>query len=270
LEHPGIVPVYDLTRRPEDGQPFYTMRFIKGRTLTDAIGAYHDKRAAGRAEPLERVALLNAFVATCNAVAYAHSHGVIHRDLKGQNVGLGAFGEVVVLDWGFAKVLGGADDSAGATPVVPAAEAGPGHTVQGQVIGTPAYMAPEQAEGRTDRIDRRTDVYGLGAILYELLTGRPPFAGAGVEGVLRQGRGGREAEPGRPGQVWSGVPRALEAVCLRALAKEPAKRYASAGELAREVQRWLADEPVVAYPEPAPARLSRWARRHQTLSAGLA
>jgi WD40 repeat protein/tRNA A-37 threonylcarbamoyl transferase component Bud32 len=266
LEHPGIVPVYELTHRPEDGQPFYTMRFIKGRTLTNAIRAYHDKRAAGRAEPLERVALLNAFVATCNAVAYAHSRGVIHRDLKGQNVVLGDFGEVVVLDWGFAKVLGRADDSAEAAPVVLAA-AGPGHTVQGQVIGTPAYMAPEQAEGRTDRIDRRTDVYGLGAILYELLTGRPPFTGAEVQEVLRQVR---EAEPARPRQVWAGVPRALEAVCLRALAKEPAGRYASAGELAREVQRWLADEPVVAYPEPAPARLARWARRHQTLSAGLA
>src|SRR5262249_32938606 len=155
---PSIVPVYELTRRPEDGQPFYTMRFIKGRTLTDAIRAYHDKRAGGCAEPLERVALLNAFVATCNAVAYAHSRGVIHRDLKGQNVVLGDFGEVVVLDWGFAKVLGPTADSAEAAPAVVAAEGGPGHTVQGQVIGTPAYMAPEQAEGRTDQIDRRTDV----------------------------------------------------------------------------------------------------------------
>src|SRR5262249_48959945 len=122
LEHPSIVPVYELTRRPEDGQPFSTTRFIRGRPLTDAIRAYHDKRAGGCAEPLERVALLNAFVATCNAVAYAHSRGVIHRDLKGQNVVLGDFGEVVVLDWGFAKVLGGADDSAGATPVVPPAD----------------------------------------------------------------------------------------------------------------------------------------------------
>jgi WD40 repeat protein/tRNA A-37 threonylcarbamoyl transferase component Bud32 len=266
LEHPGIVPVYELTRRPEDGQPYYTMRFIRGRTLTDAIRAYHDKRAAGRAEPLERVALLNAFVATCNAVAYAHSRGVIHRDLKGQNVVLGDFGEVVVLDWGFAKVLGGADDSAGAAPVVPAAEAGPGHTMQGQVIGTPAYMSPEQGDVRSDRIDRRTDVYGLGAILYELLTGRPPFPGAEVQEVLRQVR---EAEPARPRQVRAGVPRALEAVCLRALAREPARRYGSAGELAREVQRWLADEPVAAYREPAVARLGRWARRHQPLVAGL-
>jgi WD40 repeat protein/tRNA A-37 threonylcarbamoyl transferase component Bud32 len=267
LEHPGIVPVYELTRRSDVRQPFYTMRFIKGRTLTDAIRAYHEKRAAGRAEPLEHVALLNAFVATCNAVAYAHSRGVIHRDLKGQNVVLGDFGEVVVLDWGFAKVLGRAEGSTEAAPVVLAAETGPCHTVQGQVIGTPAYMSPEQAEGETDRIDYHTDVYGLGAILYELLTGRPPFAGTEIEEVLRQVR---DAEPVRPRQIWAGVPRALEAVCLRALAKKPEGRYASAGELAREVQRWLADEPVDVFPEPVTARLGRWARRHQKLAAGLA
>jgi len=267
LEHPGIVPVYELTRRSDDRQPFYTMRFIKGRTLSDAIRAYHDKRVAGHAEPLEQVALLNAFVATCNAVAYAHSRGVIHRDLKGQNVVLGDFGEVIVLDWGFAKVLGRAEGSTEAAPVVLAADAGPCHTVQGQVIGTPAYMAPEQAEGQTDRIDYHTDVYGLGAILYELLTGRPPFPGTEIEEVLRQVR---DAEPARPRQVWAGVPRALEAVCLRALAKKPDERYASAGELAREVQRWLADEPVDVFPEPVTARLGRWSRRHQKLAAGLA
>jgi WD40 repeat protein/tRNA A-37 threonylcarbamoyl transferase component Bud32 len=267
LEHPGIVPVYELARRSDVSQPFYTMRFIKGRTLTDAIRAYHEKRAAGRAEPLEQVALLNAFVATCNAVAYAHSRGVIHRDLKGQNVVLGDFGEVVVLDWGFAKVLARAEGSTEAAPVLLAEEASPCHTLQGQVIGTPAYMAPEQAEGQTERIGCHTDVYGLGAILYELLTGRPPFPGTDVAEVLQQVR---EAEPARPRHVWAGVPRALEAVCLRALSKKPEGRYDSAAELAREVQRWLADEPVHEYREPVTARLGRWARRHQKLAAGLA
>jgi WD40 repeat protein/serine/threonine protein kinase len=267
LEHPGIVPVYEMARRPEDQQPFYTMRFIKGRTLTDAIRTYHQKRAAGRAEPLERIALLNAFVAVCNAVAYAHSRGVIHRDLKGQNVVLGDFGEVIVLDWGFAKVLGRADDSAEAAPVLLAAQSDPTHTVPGQVLGTPAYMAPEQAEGRLDRIDRRTDVYGLGAILYELLTGQAPFADTEVQEVLRKVR---EEEPVRPRQVNARVPRALEAVCLRALAKKPGDRYASAVELAREVQRWLADEPVTAFREPIVERLGRWARRRKPLVAGLA
>ncbi|MCI0456652.1 MAG: protein kinase [Gemmataceae bacterium] len=266
LEHPGIVPVYELTQRPGDHQPFYTMRFIKGRTLSDAIRTYHQKRAAGQAEPLEQIALLNAFVAVCNAVAYAHSRGVIHRDLKGQNVVLGDFGEVIVLDWGFAKVLGRAEGSIEAEPVLLEQETEPYHTLQGQVLGTPAYMAPEQAEGRLDLIDCRTDVYGLGAILYELLTGQPPFSGTEIQVVLRRVR---EEEPARPRQVHAGVPRALEAVCLRALARKPAARYASAGELAREVQRWLADEPVAAYREPVVTRLGRWARRHQPLVAGL-
>jgi WD40 repeat protein/tRNA A-37 threonylcarbamoyl transferase component Bud32 len=267
LEHPGIVPVYELARRPDDQQPFYTMRFVKGRTLTEAVQAYHQKRAAGRVGPLELIALLNAFVAVCQAVAYAHSRGVIHRDLKGQNVVVGDFGEVIVLDWGFAKVLGRADESAEAAPVVLAQEADVYQTVQGQVVGTPAYMAPEQAAGRLDLIDRRTDVYGLGALLFEILTGRPVFAGSEVPEVLRQVR---EEEPPRPRQVWAGVPRALEAVCLKALAKKPAARYASAAELAREVQHWLADEPPVAYREPVAARLGRWARRHKPLVAGLA
>src|SRR5262249_32656076 len=104
LEHPGIVPVYELARRP-DAQPFYTMRFVNGRTLTEAARAYHDKRRAGQAESLELLTLLGAFVTVCNTVAFAHSRGVLHRDLKGQNVVLGDFGEVVVLDWGLAKLL---------------------------------------------------------------------------------------------------------------------------------------------------------------------
>src|SRR5690242_8163956 len=237
LEHPGVVPVYELARGRDDGQPFYTMRFVKGRTLSEAAHAYHERRAAGQAEPLELPALLSAFVTVCNTVAYAHSRGVIHRDLKGQNVMLGDYGEVVVLDWGLAKVVGRPEGEAGA-PALTLHEAGAegsGHTVQGQTLGTPAYMAPEQAAGRPDLIDRRTDVYGLGAILYEILTGRPPFTGSGTAEVLRKVR---EEEPVPPRQLFPDVPPALEAVCLRALAKQPADRPAAAAELAREVQGW--------------------------------
>src|SRR5262249_35568709 len=151
--------------------------------------------------------LLNAFVTVCNTVAYAHSRGVIHRDLKGQNVILGDFGEVVVLDWGLAKRLGRPDREPGAAPTAEALDAADsGQTVQGQALGTPAYMAPEQAAGRLDLIDRRTDVYGLGAVLYEVLTGQPPFAGPDTGTVLRKVQ---EEEPAPPSQLWPEVPPAL-------------------------------------------------------------
>ncbi|MBI1916012.1 MAG: PAS domain-containing protein [Planctomycetes bacterium] len=243
LEHPGIVPVYELARRPDNQQPFYTMRFVKGRTLSEAARTYHQERLAGQDKPLDLLALLNAFVMVCNTIAYAHSRGILHRDLKGHNVILGDFGEVVVLDWGLAKLMErpGTSEADTASVLLDSQEAsgeGSGEvdlTVQGQAMGTPAYMAPEQAAGRLDLIDRRTDVYGLGAILYEILTGQPPFTGLDTREVLRKVQ---QDEPARPGQLWAGVPPALEAACLRALAKQPAGRFATAGELAQEVEQW--------------------------------
>jgi WD40 repeat protein/tRNA A-37 threonylcarbamoyl transferase component Bud32 len=273
LQHPGIVPVYELVpgeSSPNEGAdaepPFYTMRFVQGRTLTDAARAYHERRAGGGAGPIDLATLLNAFVSVCNTVAYAHSRGVIHRDLKGQNVVLGDFGEVMVLDWGFAKVLGQPEeDSVLATgPELPLPA---DHTQVGIVLGTPAYMAPEQAAGRQDPIDCRTDVHGLGAILYEILTGQPPFRGIDTLEVLRKVR---EEEPPRPETVCSGVPPALAAICRRALARDPERRYTSATDLGRDVQHWMADEPVTAYRERTRARLRRWARRHKPIVAGLA
>ncbi len=284
LQHPGIVPVYELVPGMPginaDGDsepPFYTMRFVQGRTLTDAARAYHEKRSA---RPLDQAALLNAFISVCNTVAYAHSRGVIHRDLKGQNVVLGDFGEVMVLDWGFAKELGTADyglqieESRAAENGLRVSDPGQRKfkgesadcTIAGQVLGTPAYMAPEQAEGRLDLIDRRTDVYGLGTILYEILTGRPPFEGVDTQDILHKAR---SESPPRPETRGPGVPPALAAVCMRALARDPSARYSSAVDLGREVQRWLADEPVTAYRERPPARLQRFARRHKPVVASL-
>jgi serine/threonine-protein kinase len=268
LEHPSIVPVYEVGRRPDE-QPFYTMRFVRGRTLAEAAHAYHQRRARGEAGPLELRELLTAFVGVCQAVAYAHSRGVLHRDLKPQNVVLGDYGEVMLLDWGLAKVTGESEDAPAAdrAPVALAGEGQRDETVAGQVLGTPAYMAPEQAEGRLDLLDARTDVYGLGAVLYEVLCGRPPFGGPDTTAVLR--RVVHEA-PLPPRSVVPDTPRALEAVCLKALAKQPAQRYGKALELAGEVQRWLADEPVTAYRDPLATRLTRWGRRHRTLAAALA
>jgi hypothetical protein len=267
LEHPGIIPVYELVRPAEGGQPFYTMPFVRGRTLLDAIRTYHKRRAAGEVGPLELPELLNAFVGVCNAVAYAHSRGVIHRDLKGQNVVLGDYGEVMVLDWGLAKVLRPKGDGRPSTPETPPPVVSEdsslrGATLHGQVLGTPGYMAPEQAEGRQDLIDGRTDVYGLGAILYEILTGRVPFSGTDTQELLQRIV---HEPPERPRAVVPAVSPALEAVCLKALAKRPGERYGSAKALADEVRHWLADEPVTAYAEPWPARARRWMGRHRTL-----
>ncbi|HWE38060.1 MAG TPA: serine/threonine-protein kinase [Isosphaeraceae bacterium] len=260
LEHPGIVPIYELTRREEDGRPFYTMRFVKGRTLAEAARACHRDRKLGRDEPMAWRALVEAFVGVCNAVAFAHSRGVLHRDLKGANVVLGDFGEVMVLDWGLAKRVDGPEEDA--TAAGDAAQGdGSSWTVEGQAMGTPAYMAPEQASGDLARIDRRTDVYGLGATLYEVLAGRPPFGGPDTAEVLRRVR---EEVPEPPGRLNPGLPRALEAVCLKALEKRPEDRYQDVADLAADVRRWLADEPVSAYREPAGVRLGRWARRHRT------
>jgi serine/threonine protein kinase len=246
LEHPGIVPVYELGRRPDDKQPFYTMRFVRGRTLKDAIAAYHQRRQQNEAGRRELRELLGAFVQVCQAVGYAHSRGVLHRDLKPSNVAQGDYGEVMVLDWGLAKVMGNeeAADDASTLPPPVAVAVEPPPTVPGKALGTPAYMAPEQADGRLDLMDARTDVYGLGAILYHLLTGTAPFGGKDTSEVLDKVR---NDPPRRPREVIGDTPRALEAVCLKALAKQRADRYPSARALTAEVQRWLADEPLEAY-----------------------
>jgi serine/threonine-protein kinase len=261
LEHPGIVPIYEVGGRPGDNQPFYTMRFVRGRTLAEAVAAYHRRRARGQAAPLELRELLTAFVDVCNAVAFAHSRGVLHRDLKPHNVVLGDYGEVVVLDWGLAKTVG-QPEADGADPLTVSAPGEAQATLQGEVLGTAGYMAPEQAEGRLDLLGPATDVYGLGAILYEILTGQSPFAGGLTQEVLR--RVARE-EPLRPRQRVPATPRALEAICLKALAKQPAQRYASAADLARDLRHYLADEPVSAHPEGRLVRLGRWGRRHKPL-----
>jgi tRNA A-37 threonylcarbamoyl transferase component Bud32 len=268
LEHPNIVPIHELAIRPEDGSPYYTMRLVAGRTFRVAITDYHRRRKPGSIDRLEQTRLLTAFIEVCQAIAYAHSRGVVHRDLKPENILLGNFGEVVVLDWGLAKVVRMAPDS-GMSPVSPTSDVNAEKTLAGEVLGTPAYMAPEQASGQVDLIDARTDVYALGAILYEILTGRKPHEGASIQEVL-----GKAATALAPSArlVEPSTPSSLDAICGRAMAREQNQRYASAAEMAQEVQRYLADEPVLACPENWSRRLARWMRHNRswTLAAAAA
>jgi serine/threonine-protein kinase len=265
LEHPGIVPVYGLGSYP-DGRPYYAMRLIRGETLLEAAKKLH----AGKPGYTLR-GLLTRFVVVCNTVAYAHSRGVIHRDLKPANVMLGAYGETLVVDWGLAKVIGrSADrtlDELSSEGTLPVADSDDLATRAGTLLGTPAYMSPEQADGRLDLQGPATDVYGLGATLYALLTGRGPVEGCDTLDALDRAR---RCDWPTPRQVNSSVSEALDAICRRAMALRPSERYASAIDMAADVEHWLADEPVSVCRERASARLWRWARRHRSLVTGTA
>jgi serine/threonine protein kinase/tetratricopeptide (TPR) repeat protein len=270
LEHPNIAPVYDAGSHG-DGRPFYVMRYIRGDTLKQVIARHHPAPAGQTAaeRSLQLRDLLGRFVAVCEAVAYAHARGVLHRDIKPANILLGDFGETQLIDWGLAKVGsdeiaqasgGGCGSVSGSLPPLKIEASDSDPTAQGQVKGTPAFMAPEQAEGALARIGPPTDVYGLGATLYQILTGRSAFQGAPTEFLPDVIRG---IFP-RPRQVNPGVAPALEAICLKAMAREPADRYPSAKALAGDIDRWLADEPVGVYRDPWTKRAVRFAKRHRT------
>ncbi len=273
LEHPGIVPVYGLGH-DVTGRPFYAMRFIRGDSLQDALRAYHADESLKR-DPIRRMSrlreLLRRFTDVCNAIAYAHSRGVLHRDLKPGNIMLGPFGETLVVDWGLAKPVGSESSvEAGAFdgPVRLSGEGGSSsETMPGTTIGTPAFASPEQAIGDLHRLGPATDIYGLGATLYSVLTGRPPVEGRDkFEVIARVERG--EIPP--PRSIDASIPVALEAICKKAMALRPEDRYESAKALAADVTRWLDDEPVSVHREPFSVRAGRWMRRHRTLVTGAA
>jgi len=259
LEHPGIVPVYGLGHHP-DGRPFYAMRFVRGESLKEAVARFHPPKT------LELRRLLSRFLDVCNAIAYAHSRGVLHRDIKPGNILLGPYGETLVVDWGLAKVVGrdepGASDPSAEPTLRPPSASGTGETVPGTALGTPAYMSPEQAEGRLDLLGPQSDVYSLGATLYVVLTGRAPFDGGDAAEVLPKVQRGEFA---RPTDVDPSIPKTLEAICVKAMALKQADRYATPRALAEDIEHWLADEPVLAYHEPWPDRMRRWSRKHRTL-----
>jgi serine/threonine protein kinase/tetratricopeptide (TPR) repeat protein len=291
LDHPGVVPVHGLVR-DADGRPAYAMRFIEGDTLADAIAHFHgaakaaSPRSTGeiilsalggsagpRYDSLDFRQLLGRFVAACNAIAFAHSKGVIHRDLKPANVMLGPYGETLVVDWGLAKELadreksaaeidiGGADESS-----VEASATDSTETAAGEILGTPAFMAPEQAAAGV--VGLAADVYSLGAMLYMMLVGQAPTAARSAGVAVQRARLGQFPPPR---QLRPAVPRPLDAICRKAMAFNPADRYESALALASDVERWLADEPVSSDEETGREKVRRWARRHRpVVAAGIA
>jgi serine/threonine protein kinase/tetratricopeptide (TPR) repeat protein len=277
LEHPGIVPVYGLGTY-SDGRPFYAMRLIKGDSFKKAIDQFHAGQTSENnhgERSLELRKLLRRFMDICNAVDYAHGRGVLHRDIKPGNVIVGKHGETLVVDWGLAKILG--KDEGGRMKDEKGQDAAVLHssfilhpsslgseTLPGSMLGTPAYVSPEQAEGNLEALGPWSDVYSLGATLYCLLTGQPPFVGNDVGAVLAAVRRGEFAPPR---QVAPTVDRPLEAVCLKAMARLPQDRYVSSRALAEDVERWMADEPVSAWREPLSRRARRWARRNRTAVA---
>jgi serine/threonine protein kinase len=269
LEHPGIVPVYGLGQY-SDGRPFYAMRFIKGDNLKEAIRRFHEAEKPGR-DPGERSLalrdLLRRFVDVCNAIAYAHSRGVLHRDLKPGNIMLGKYGETLIVDWGLAKSVGRSEQTRVTEEITfqPSSGSDWAATVMGTVIGTPAYMSPEQAAGRLDLLGPASDIYSLGATLYALLTGTAPFDESDKGELLHQVQRGAWRPPR---QVKANTPPALDTICRKAMALQPQDRYATALGLAADVEHWLADEPVSAYREPWSVRTRRWMRRHRPLVAG--
>ncbi len=341
LEHPGIVPIYDLGFQ-DNGTPFYAMKLLKGGNMDEAIDAMHKLPRGSTERQLAFTRLLRQFVSVCQAVGFAHDKGVLHRDLKPMNVMLGEFGETLVLDWGLAKLmdiigerqvqsdradanasdddflqsdaigeeatlaeriaaeqetrtaighvgdvasrLASSGDAAAAgtqasvnasrranSPTMAATaqrqvstsgRSAGSQTVMGQVMGTPSYMPPEQAQGRVDKLDMRTDIYSLGGILYKLLTNQQPIPRGKIKDVMQTVIEGR-IKP--PREVDATVPAPLNAICRKAMSREQADRYQTAMKLAADVEAWLADEPISCFAEPWTEQARRWVKRHWTL-----
>jgi serine/threonine-protein kinase len=236
LDHPNIVAIYEVG--VHEGQHYFSMQLIEGQSLSQQIARFGQDYRAG-AQLLAKVA---------RAVHFAHQRGILHRDLKPANILIDAKGEPHVTDFGLAKRLDVESDM----------------TLSGAVLGTPHYMAPEQAQGKVKQLSAAADIYSLGAILYQLLTGRPPFQADTPLEVMRKAI---EQEPARPSSIQKHIDRDLETICLKCLEKDPKRRYGSAEALAEDLERWLRGEPITARPVGAWERTVKWAKRRPGVAA---
>lgn len=282
LSHPGIVPVYEMGE-DRDGLPFYVMKYLQGETLSEKI-QNHRQTQTSKSVQTSLNHLLRRFLDVCQTLAYAHQSGIIHRDLKPANVMIGQFGETVVLDWGLARRVSESDvltdhaqdqtatlgrnrnEAAGNRTPTPSPTQQNSHshslTQNGAVLGTAAYMSPEQARGANSSLDQRSDVFSLGVMLYEILSGVSPFRGDTlantIENVARCSY--------RPlTQVSRKTPRALAAICSKAMAAEPGDRYDNANQLADDLESFLGNQPVSCYQERWYERMDRIADRHRSV-----
>ena len=266
LEHPGVVPVYAMGSWG-DGRQYYAMRFIEGDTLKQKIESYHASGPDTKdtdSRQLQFRQLLGALIDVCNTMNYAHSRRVLHRDLKPSNVMVGPYGETLIVDWGLAKQMDLPEDESMTAAFMRDRSGGTGSTPTqvGGAVGTPQYMSPEQAGGRTDEVGRCTDIYLLGGILYQILTGRPPHSEESLSSLLTKIASGALTPPR---SIDAEIPRPLDAICCKAMRAGVSDRYRSAAEMAADLERWMADEPVSVHRDAWTVRASRWGRRHRTL-----
>jgi serine/threonine protein kinase len=236
LDHPNIVPIYESGEY--EGHPFFSMKFVEGGSLA--------RRIADRPAPISHHEAAELVAKLSHAVHYAHQRGILHRDIKPGNVLLDAQGEPQLTDFGLAKLV---EKDSTLT-----------HTMA--MLGTPSYMSPEQARGEAKQLTTAVDVYGLGAVFYELLAGQPPFAGGSTIDTVRQVL---ENEPRRPSLIRPGIDRDLETICLKCLEKDPGHRYRSAEALAADLERWRKHEPIVARPASPLERMAKWIQRNQVI-----
>jgi len=252
LMHPNIVHLYDAGRRA-DGALYYTMPLVRGRTLDQALSEAPDAAA--------RRAHLGQFLALCNGIAFAHSRGVIHRDIKPSNVMLGEFGETLILDWGLATETDRVEPVAVDGEVLESSA--PERTVAGMLLGTPSYMSPEQAGGRVDEVDERSDIWGLGAVLYHILTGGPPHQGQTASEIVAKA----QCDPVAPIRMTrKDAPPELAAIAEKALARDKQDRYASAKQMADDVNAYMTGERVQAHQYGTWQLLRRIAARHKAVA----
>ncbi len=287
LEHPGIVPVYGLGKT-KDGHPYYAMRFIRGKSFSEEIARLHyrdlpseanagNKKGIklGRKPKREKIPvdfysrefrmLLRRLVDVCNAIQFAHQRGILHRDLKPDNVMLGQYGETLVVDWGLAKIMSPSGNEPTLTEATPETLSLTGsglHTSIGQAVGTPMYMSSEQALGLHNELTPASDIYSLGAILFHIVSGEHPIAGKSAVEIIGKVRVGETRDLA---QVAPTAPKPLVSIVRKALAQSPSDRYQSATELADDVDRWMSDEPVNSHQEHEQLleKAGRLIRRHR-------